>query len=311
MPKYPAKPLSPRVLPKTAANNAVENYFDDLMVASDDLSQEPPGSQINDATVSEKINNAERLFTMAQHIALLMNDDDLSGMHKLDTKQAISVNAACETALSRNAHDTVQLGKPYFEDTPKVNIDMISAPLLVPETDFTQNKRQEISEHADIKDIQVIRDASISLYDHLDTHFQVLLCEVAGLTLAIPLVELGGIHQLTKVTPIAGKPKWFMGVLVKDGDTYQCIDTARWIMPEKYTAKMAAELDYKFAIQLGKTPYVLCCDSISTTIELSKDDVKWRGFDSKRPWLAGLLKEKMCALVDGARMVQVVLGNMQ
>ncbi len=39
-------------------------------------------------------------------------------------------------------------------------------------------------------------------------------------------------------------------------------------------------------------------------------DVKWRGESTKRAWSAGVLKDKMCALVDGARMVQVVLGNM-
>jgi purine-binding chemotaxis protein CheW len=31
---------------------------------------------------------------------------------------------------------------------------------------------------------------------------------------------------------------------------------------------------------------------------LSKEDVKWRTNDSKRPWLAGVIKEKMCALID-------------
>jgi purine-binding chemotaxis protein CheW len=31
---------------------------------------------------------------------------------------------------------------------------------------------------------------------------------------------------------------------------------------------------------------------------LQPDDVKWRTSASKRPWLAGVIKEKMCALID-------------
>ncbi|MGB3725114.1 MAG: chemotaxis protein CheW [Glaciecola sp.] len=171
----------------------------------------------------------------------------------------------------------------------------------------TQNSLQEKSANAEIDYIEATRDTSVSLNAFLESQFQVLLCEVAGVTLALPLVELGGIHKVTKITPIVGKPKWFLGVLVKGEQKYQCIDTAMWIMPERTIDRTSDDTEYKFAVQLGKTPFVLCCDKISTTITLNKDEVKWRDNSQNRPWLAGLLKEKMCALVDGAKMVQDVL----
>ena len=173
------------------------------------------------------------------------------------------------------------------------------------------HNHKEIERDADTIDIEETRDHRVSLQTSLSERFQVLLCKVAGLTIAVPLVELGGIHQLTKLSTIAGKPDWFKGILIKGDVKYQCIDAARWIMPEKVSAEMAKTIDYKFAIQLGKSPYVLCCESVSSTVELSKDEIKWRKDDIKRPWLAGLLKEKMCALIDGARMVQVVLHEVR
>lgn len=44
--------------------------------------------------------------------------------------------------------------------------------------------------------------------------FQALFFDVAGLTVAVPLTELGGIHNMGKLNSLIGKPDWFMGVMV-------------------------------------------------------------------------------------------------
>lgn len=151
------------------------------------------------------------------------------------------------------------------------------------------------------------RDISIALKESLDNRFQVLLCEIANVTIAIPLVELGGIHKLTKISSMAQQPSWCKGILIKGKEKFTCIDVGPWLIPT--TSNYVGEAsEYKFAVQLGKSPYVLCCNSISSTVDLVKDDVKWREHPSVRPWLAGLLKERMCALIDGAHMVQEVLN---
>lgn len=288
---------------KSAAKSAVKNYFEDLMQPLATPIENTP-----DILENEKLSEAERLLRKAQDISLLLHDEAPSSV-KEQQQETLAQNASPTYVKTSHSslNQPVLLDKPYFEDKQNPHLERVLSAKELAHQALGKNNYQENPQDAEIEDIQETRDACVDLKEHLDNRFQVLLCEVAGLTLAIPLVELGGIHKLTKISPIVGKPEWFMGVLIKGSEKFQCIDTARWIMPEKYTPQLAEKLDYQFAIQLGKTPYVICCDSISTTIELSKDEVKWRVNDGKRPWLAGLLKEKMCALIDGARMVQVVL----
>jgi purine-binding chemotaxis protein CheW len=39
---------------------------------------------------------------------------------------------------------------------------------------------------------------------------------------------------------------------------------------------------------------------------LSQDEVKWLDSSEKRPWLAGLVKEKMCALLDVSALIELL-----
>ncbi|WP_026375578.1 chemotaxis protein CheW [Aestuariibacter salexigens] len=148
--------------------------------------------------------------------------------------------------------------------------------------------------------------ASASLQETLDDEFQALFFDVAGLTLAVPLITLGGIHNLEKVNPLIGKPDWFMGVMIHRDEKLTSVDTARWVMPEKYTEKLAESLNYQYLIMLGNSAWGLACEKLINTVVLNKDEVKWREAHGKRPWLAGLVKDKMCALVDVDQMISML-----
>ena len=67
--------------------------------------------------------------------------------------------------------------------------------------------------------------------------FECLLFDVAGLKLAVPLVCLGSIYPLDgkELTPIFGQPEWFLGMLPGQNGNLKVLDTARWIMPERYS----------------------------------------------------------------------------
>ncbi|MCF2909773.1 chemotaxis protein CheW [Pseudoalteromonas sp. DL2-H2.2] len=133
---------------------------------------------------------------------------------------------------------------------------------------------------------------------YLENEFQALFFEVAGLTLAVPLQSLGGIHQLTEVNQLFGKPKWFKGVMLNREEKLNVVDTARWVMPEKFTPELEEKLDYQYLIMLGDSQWGLLAENLVNNITLKPEDVKWRTADGKRPWLAGVIKEKMCALID-------------
>jgi purine-binding chemotaxis protein CheW len=136
--------------------------------------------------------------------------------------------------------------------------------------------------------------------------FQVLLFEVAGLTLAVPLTELGGIHQIETVNPLFGKPAWFKGVLLHRDEKYNVVDTAKWIMPEKSAKKLAESSEYKYLIVLGESGWGLGCESLITTEVLLPDQVKWRNVEGSRSWLSGMVKKKMCALMNVQQLINML-----
>ena len=68
--------------------------------------------------------------------------------------------------------------------------------------------------------------------------FQALFFEVAGLVIAVPLIELGGIHNMVKTNVLMGKPPWFKGVMIHREEQINVVDTALWVMPEKCDQKL-------------------------------------------------------------------------
>jgi len=127
--------------------------------------------------------------------------------------------------------------------------------------------------------------------------FQALFFEVAGLVLAVPLQELGGIHNLTEVNSLFGKPSWFHGVMINREKKLNVVDSARWVMPEKYDKNMEESLNYQYLIMLDESSWGLAAEKLVETELIHPDAVKWRTQPGKRPWLLGTIKEKMCALL--------------
>ncbi len=141
--------------------------------------------------------------------------------------------------------------------------------------------------------------------------FECLLFRVAGLTLAVPLVELGGVLRLDRpLKPLFGQPEWFLGLLpYKTGCTVRTIDTARWVMPEKYTPQAGEGLRY--VILMGDSGWGLGCHVVADAITLRPEEVRWRTDRGVRPWLAGTVIEHMCAIMDVGAMVKLLTEKSQ
>jgi purine-binding chemotaxis protein CheW len=133
--------------------------------------------------------------------------------------------------------------------------------------------------------------------------FECLLFKSGGLTLAVPLVELGSIYPLEEgdIAQIFGQIDWFLGLMRTKYGNLRVVDTARVVMPERYCDEMTA--GYHFVLSLSNSDWGLGIDAIDGTTLLDPEAVRWRSSDrSKRPWLAGTVVEKMCALLDVAQM---------
>lgn len=126
--------------------------------------------------------------------------------------------------------------------------------------------------------------------------FQVLFFESVGVTYAVPLAELGGIHRLESCNHLIGRPDWYLGLQTERDQQLDVVDTAMWVMPEKITDNSHRD-DYSYIVILGDSKWGLACNALLGTESLTGERVRWREQAGKRPWLAGLVKDKMCALI--------------
>ena len=145
--------------------------------------------------------------------------------------------------------------------------------------------------------------------DWAQQRFECLLFKVGGLTLAVPLVELGTIYPVDdSLTPLFGQIDWFMGLLPVKGGNIRMVNTARVVMPERY--RDAMQEDYRYVISIAGVDWGLAVDSVSEAISLVPEQVKWRRSDrSNRLWLAGTVVDHMCALLDLGQLADMLSGN--
>lgn len=138
-----------------------------------------------------------------------------------------------------------------------------------------------------------------------DEPFEALLFDVGGLTLAVPLISLGMIHPLEgPITPLFGQPDWFLGILPTPAGNLKVLDTARWVMPERYRDELRSGL--RFVISVQGHEWGLAVHGVSESIQLEPAQVKWRSGQGKRPWLAGTVIDHMCALLDVDALAQLI-----
>ncbi|KAB0550320.1 chemotaxis protein CheW [Pseudomonas argentinensis] len=139
--------------------------------------------------------------------------------------------------------------------------------------------------------------------------FECLLFDVAGLTLAVPLVCLGSIYPLAgqDLTPLFGQPDWFLGILPSQSGNLKVLDTARWVMPDRYRDDFRQGLQYVISVQGYE--WGLAVHQVSRSVRLNPDEVKWRSQRAQRPWLAGTVIEHMCALLDVAALAELIASG--
>ncbi|UPW20032.1 chemotaxis protein CheW [Agarivorans sp. TSD2052] len=164
-----------------------------------------------------------------------------------------------------------------------VVLDTVEAVVASPQAETLQQTEPELVEQPQAAEWQNIET---------DDEFQALFFEVAGVTFGVPLTELGGIHRISEVSPLFGKPEWFAGIMIEREQKLSVVDTAKWVMPNQ-----PFDPEYKYVVMLGESPWGLSCEKLFGTERLTRDDVKWRKVPGQRRWLAGMVKKKMCALV--------------
>ena len=136
--------------------------------------------------------------------------------------------------------------------------------------------------------------------------FEALLFDVGGLKLAVPLISLGTIYPLdAEITPLFGQPDWFLGILSTQAGNLKVLDTARWVMPERYSEELKDSL--AFVISVEGYDWGMAVHGVHQSIRLQPEQIKWRSQEGKRPWLAGTVIDHMCALLDVSALASLIV----
>lgn len=141
--------------------------------------------------------------------------------------------------------------------------------------------------------------------------FQCLLFQVAGLTLALPLARLNGVlpWDADAVTPMPNHQPRFLGLREHLGQQVKLIDLAQVVLPaDRRAALPPAEARCGKVILIDGGRWGLVCDAVDEVVTLAPADVKWRGRAGSRPWLAGTVIERMCALIDTEAFADMLAG---
>ncbi|QDF67663.1 chemotaxis protein CheW [Shewanella sp. SNU WT4] len=144
------------------------------------------------------------------------------------------------------------------------------------------------------------------LAEVLENEFQVLFFKVAGLLLAVPLVNLGGIVRLERMNHIIGRPSWYLGVQLHRSRQVNVVNTCAWVMPEKYDNNLAQGIRYQYVVLLENSNWGIACESLVNAVKIDKSQINWRNKPGKRPWLAGVIREQMCGILNVPVLIQML-----
>lgn len=219
---------------------------------------------------------------MKSYLSELMTDDDIVSDNKKLEKLLGTVNEEENTLTTNKSEQKTEISAKVSQE------DIISTDNIIVADETLQTQKSKAKEN------------------YSKDNFQAMFFNVAGLIVAVPLVELGGIHTLTEIHHLMGKPDWFKGVMLNREEKINVVDTALWVMPEKCNEELMESIDYQYIIMLNDSNWGLAAESIVDTVTLTEGDVKWIEPTDKRPWLAGLVKDRMCALLNVESLISLL-----
>ena len=131
---------------------------------------------------------------------------------------------------------------------------------------------------------------------------QCLFFTAGGIKLAVRLADLGGISNMAQITRMPG-PAWYLGMMPVRDRKFRIVDTVKWMVPESDQSALAP---YRYVIHLGSSGWAIGCHELLSSEKVDGERVKWRETPGQRPWLAGIVKTKMCVLLNVEELVKLL-----
>ncbi|SHO55926.1 chemotaxis protein CheW [Vibrio quintilis] len=229
-----------------------------------------------------------------------------------DEIQDWDINVQSDDVVEVNTEAPETVVETEIVTEPEVQTDSFySDPVIEtkiePDSSYSQEKEPEIAQETS-QETETQADDKAKNWKSIERkeRFQILYFEVNGVMFAVPLDELGGIHRLETLNHLIGRPSWYLGLQTNRDDQLDVVDTACWVMADKLTDENYKS-GYQYIVMLGDSSWGLACDHLKGTELLDSEKVRWREKAGKRPWLAGMVKERMCALIH----VEALIGMLK
>ena len=181
----------------------------------------------------------------------------------------------------------------------KVNVEVKVDPpeIKIPEIEQVSEVEQQVE-----VELKEESESESLVPEWANEPFQILLFEVAGLKLAVPLIELCGVIEWNdSVTEMPGHADFYLGILQHLGYKIAVIDTAKMVLPVNKQSSLIGDNPRErvnHIVMIDDYKWGLACDRIGEVITLKPEEVRWRTSKTTRSWLAGTVIEHMCALLN-------------
>lgn len=121
--------------------------------------------------------------------------------------------------------------------------------------------------------------------------------QVGGLKLALDTAQVKTVIPFPAhgVEYENGRPARLVGAGHRQ--TLHIVDTRRRVFPEGHPAHLDTR-PYGFLILLSTDALALACDDLEQVVRVAANQVQWRRERRTRPWLAGMLNDPKCAVLD-------------
>lgn len=223
-----------------------------------------------------------------------MKNEKNPGTTLIDQQHAI--NAYLDSLLAEVTEPVAEVRTET--QTQESVVVALHPPIQAPEVEIEE--AVEVEQQLAVEPVEAEKTSDIP--EWAEERFQCLVFTVYGLKLAVPLDGLNGILTWSDdVMPMPGHAPHFLGLLKSHDATIKVVDPGLLVMPEGRIPPEIGEegrSNPENIILIGGKRWGLAADSVSETMTLNPDEVRWRSVRGKRKWLAGTVIEHMCALLD-------------
>ena len=276
---------------KEASDGALSFYLDSML-------HEATFKQANQSDVSDDISLIQNEFDEP------LPEPKVSSVDEVSTKKRHSEESVKPVLKGKSLSEIKAAARARAESIkPSVTPSLVE----MVQTDIESAAEVEIS-------TQTIEPPSLSwkpgeVPEWVGDQFDCLMFDVDGLILGVPMLLLGTLYPIeTELTPLFDQADWFKGLMrTADDRNVRIVDTAALVMPDKYDKENMKE--YQFAIGIFGTDWAMGAHKIIGSKLIQTEQVKWRAQRKNRSWLAGTIKEEMCAIVDPKAFVDVLLES--